>query len=221
MIEQFKEQFEKRGYTELTPIQEGVFEPMSQHKSVLGLAPTGSGKTVAFIMPLLGQLVPGDGSQILILAPSQELAMQTTGVIRDWSKSYDVKVLALTGGANVKRQMEQLKKRPEIIVGTPGRVLNLIEERKLKLHLMQSIIIDEADDLLTGDTLETVRSIVSQAPADVQLGFFSATETPILHELNKWFGQDVEIVDVRQTDKTQGTVAHDLYQVSPKKKLSR
>ncbi|QEA30935.1 DEAD/DEAH box helicase [Secundilactobacillus malefermentans] len=219
MLEQFKEQFEKRGYEKPTAIQEAVFEPMSQHKSVLGLAPTGSGKTVAFILPILGEVVPGDGSQILILSPSQELAMQTTSVIRDWAKSYDVKVLALTGGANVKRQMEQLRKRPEIIIGTPGRVLNLVEDRKLKLHLMQTIIIDEADDLLAGETLETVRNTVEQAPADVQLGFFSATETPILHELPKWFGQEVETFDVRLIDDTQGQVAHDLLQISPKKRV--
>lgn len=179
----------------------------------MGLAPTGSGKTVAFTLPALANLLPGDGTQLIVLEPSQELAIQTSRVMRDWAKLLDLQVLALTGGANVKRQTERLKKRPEVIVGTPGRVLNLVTDRKLKLHLVSLLIVDEADDLLTGETLDTVRSIAQAAPADVQLGFFSATDTPILHELDQWFGQTVERIDVREQDQTQGVVRHGLLQV--------
>ena len=213
MLKQFEAHFKDLGYTEPTAIQTAVYEPLAGDQNVLGLAPTGSGKTVAFTLPALANLLPGDGTQLIVLEPSQELAIQTSRVMRDWAKLLDLKVVALTGGANVKRQTERLKKRPEVIVGTPGRVLNLVSDRKLKLHLVSLLIVDEADDLLTGDTLDTVRSIAQDMPADVQLGFFSATDTPILHELDQWFGQSVTRIDVRQEDNTQGTVRHGLLQV--------
>lgn len=213
MLKQFEAHFKDLGYTEQTAIQAAVYEPLVGDHNVLGLAPTGSGKTVAFTLPALANLLPGDGTQLIVLEPSQELAIQTSRVMRDWAKLLNLQVLALTGGANVKRQTERLKKRPEVIVGTPGRVLNLVSDRKLKLHLVSLLIIDEADDLLTGDTLDTVRSIAQAAPAEVQLGFFSATDTPILHELDQWFGQTVERIDVRQQDQTQGVVRHGLLEV--------
>jgi len=213
MLKQFETHFKALGYSEPTAIQDAVYGPMAGDHNVLGLAPTGSGKTVAFTLPALANLLPGDGIQLIVLEPSQELAIQTSRVMRDWAKLLDLKVAALTGGANVKRQTERLKKRPEIVVGTPGRVLNLVNDRKLKLHLVSMLIIDEADDLLNGDTLATVREIAQAAPADVQLGFFSATDTPILHELDQWFGQTVERIDVREQDQTQGKVRHGMLQV--------
>ncbi|WP_087716807.1 DEAD/DEAH box helicase [Levilactobacillus brevis] len=213
MLKQFETHFKTLGYREPTAIQTAVYEPLVSDHNVLGLAPTGSGKTVAFTLPALANLLPGDGTQLIVLEPSQELAIQTSRVMRDWAKLVGLQVLALTGGANVKRQTERLKKRPEVIVGTPGRVLNLVTDRKLKLHLVSLLIVDEADDLLTGETLDTVRSIAQAAPADVQLGFFSATDTPILHELDQWFGQTVERIDVREQDQTQGVVRHGLLQV--------
>ena len=213
MLEQYQAHFKALGYTEPTAIQTAVYGPLAGDQNVLGLAPRGAGKTGAFTLPALANLLPGDGTQLLVLEPSQELAIQTSRVMRDWAKLLDLKVAALTGGANVKRQMERLKKRPEVVVATPGRLLNLIQDRKLKTHLVSLIIIDEADDLLTGDTLETVRAVAQAAPADVQLGFFSATDTTILHELDKWFGQEVTRIDVRDQDNTQGPVRHGLLQV--------
>lgn len=209
MLDVFKTKFAAQGFTTLSPIQTAVAEPMAAGTSVLGLAPTGSGKTLAFTWPMLEMVRPGEGTQALILAPSQELAMQTTNVVRDWAQLVDVKVLAITGGANVKRQMEKLKKRPEIIVGTPGRVTNLIADGKLKLGHLKLMIIDEADELLTDETLDQIREILDATFAEtLQLGFFSATETKILDELPRWFGQEVEKIDVRDIDQTQGVVRH-------------
>ncbi|MHA8138115.1 DEAD/DEAH box helicase [Lactobacillaceae bacterium Scapto_B20] len=214
----FQEHFNRLGYDKLTPIQERVYQPILDGESILGLSPTGSGKTVAFTIPMVEKLVPGDGTQILVLEPSQELAMQTTAVMRDWAKLNDAKVLALTGGANVKRQIEKLKKRPEIVVGTPGRILNLLDDHKLKLHHLSSVIIDEADDLLQDTTLSSVRSILNQGPSDVQLTFFSATDTDVLHDLKKWFNVEVNVIDVRDIDTSSGEVKHRLLNVSQGKR---
>ncbi|MFZ2588983.1 DEAD/DEAH box helicase family protein, partial [Paucilactobacillus nenjiangensis] len=152
MIEAFKKHFEQLGFNEQTAIQTAVFNALSEDTSVLGIAPTGSGKTIAFTLPVLPKLMPKQGVQMLVLSPSQELAMQTTSVIRDWAKILDLKVLAVTGGANVSRQTDKLKQHPEIVVGTPGRVLHLIDEGKLKLGKLETMIIDEADDMLQDET---------------------------------------------------------------------
>ncbi|PWF99929.1 DEAD/DEAH box helicase [Levilactobacillus bambusae] len=218
MLKQFEDQFHKLGFDGPTQIQAAIYDPMVKGEDLLGLAPTGSGKTLAFVLPTLAEVMPGEGTQVLILAPSQELAMQTTNVVRDWARLVNAQVLALTGGANLKRQMERLKKHPEVVVGTPGRVASLIDDRRLKLHQLETLVIDEADDLLTGETLETVRRIAQAAPADCQLGFFSATDTDILHELPKWFGKDVRRIDVRESDQTQGEVKHELLQVNETKR---
>lgn len=209
MLDVFKEKFAAAGFTEFSPIQTAVATPMAEGVSVLGLAPTGSGKTLAFTWPMLESIRVGEGTQAMILAPSQELAMQTTNVVRDWAKLIDAKVLAITGGANVKRQAEKLKKHPEIVVGTPGRMTNMIADGKLKLGHLKLMIVDEADELLTDETLDQIREILDATFAEtLQLGFFSATETKILDELPRWFGQKVEKIDVRAIDQTQGVVRH-------------
>lgn len=218
MIPQFKNRFEKLGFDELSPIQSAVYEPLKNGDSVLGLAPTGSGKTLGFVVPVLERIAPGQGIQAIIVAPSQELAMQLTHVTRSFATLVDLKVTSITGGANVKRQLEQLKKHPEIVVGTPGRILNLIEDHKLKPHDVQTVIVDEADDLLEGETFDAVRTILQNVPSEVQMGFFSATETPILTELEKWFGTPVTRIDVRDIDHTQGEVRHGLLEVGNLKK---
>ena len=220
MNQKFKDAFTEAGFTELAPIQEAVYPLLSQGENVLGLAPTGSGKTLAYTWPLLEGLLPKDGIQLLVLAPSQELAAQLTEVIRPWAKLLDLKVTSIIGGANVKRQLEKLKQKPEIVVGTPGRLLSLANDKKLKLHTLTSIVIDEADELLgQKETLTVCRQLVSKAPADTQLAFFSATKNEILDELHKWFGVDVVVADVRKEDHTQGKVTHYLVECPTRKRV--
>ncbi|UQS85588.1 DEAD/DEAH box helicase [Apilactobacillus apisilvae] len=214
MLQQFEKYFKKLGYEQPTLIQSKVYPLIEKNHSVLGLSPTGSGKTVAFLMPSLANLKPNEGSQLMIIEPSQELAIQTARIARNWANLLGLKVLALTGGANIKRQTERLKKHPEVIVGTAGRLKNLIDDKKLKTHLFKTLIIDEADDLLQGETLTTVREIVDSMMSEIQLEFFSATETEILKELGHWFGnREIHIIDVRSEDHTQGEVKHGLMQV--------
>ncbi|UTB75637.1 DEAD/DEAH box helicase [Latilactobacillus curvatus] len=204
----FQALWDEQGFTEMSPIQEAVYQPLKKDQSILGLAPTGSGKTLAFSLPLLEKIMPGEGLQVLILAPSQELVIQTRDVIQPYAKAIDCNVQAITGKANIKRQIERLKAKPEIIVATTGRLLELSEQRKVKFHTLQAIIMDEADELLTDSGLSETRHIVQESPADVQLGFFSATSTDILLELETWFGVPIETIDVRGIDKTGGEVLH-------------
>lgn len=204
----FQPLWQAAGFTEETPIQTAVYQPLKQDQSVVGLAPTGSGKTLAFGLPLLEKLVPDDGLQLLILAASQELAIQTRDVLRPYAKAAGLNLQGVTGSANVKRQLDVLKQHPEVIVATAGRLLELVDSRRVSLARLQTLVIDEADEMLREPGLSQVRELAQAAPADVQLGFFSATDSPMFQELAKWFGQAVERVDVRAIDHTQGAVTH-------------
>ena len=122
---------------------------MLEGKDVVAQSPTGSGKTLAYVLPILNQV---DGAiqktQALIVAPSQELSMQIVEVLREWTADTDITVAQLIGGANMARQLEKLKKKPTIVVGTPGRLNELVKSKKLKLHDIRHIVLDEGDQLL-------------------------------------------------------------------------
>lgn len=211
LIEQFQTHFEERNFKQLTAIQEAVQKPLEEDKTVFGIAPTGSGKTLAFTWPLLPKVMKGQGTQILVLEPSQELALQTTRVMREWAALLGLKVHSATGGANLRRQTERLKKeRPEVVVGTPGRILHLLDTRNLKLNNLATLVIDEADDLLRDDTQAVVEDIERATPLDTQLAFFSATQSTTLEQLDVLFGRDLVKIDVRAQDHSRGPVKHGL-----------
>ena len=211
MIEQFQTHFEERNFKQLTAIQEAVQKPLEEDKTVFGIAPTGSGKTLAFTWPLLPKVMKWHGTQILVLEPSQELALQTTRVMREWAALLGLKVHSATGGANLRRQTERLKKeRPEVVVGTPGRILHLLDTRDLKLNNLATLVIDEADDLLRDDTQAVVEDIERATPLDTQLAFFSATQSTTLEQLDVLFGRDLVKIDVRAQDHSRGPVKHGL-----------
>lgn len=136
--EAWQEHWQASGFSEPSIIQAKSFQPLKEKQNVLGISPTGSGKTLAYVLPLLLNIEKAQGSQLLILAPSQELAMQISQVVRDWASLLQLKTQLLIGGANVSRQVEKLKKKPEILVGTPGRVLELIKAKKNQKPLTEN-----------------------------------------------------------------------------------
>lgn len=212
MIKEFAEHFKTKDFQKPTAIQEAVAEPLEAGKSVIGIAPTGSGKTLAYTWPLLARLTAGQGTQLLVFEPSQELALQVSRVMREWGQLIGLHVQSLTGGANVRRQTERLKKQhPEVVVGTPGRILHLLDNRHLKLNKLRALVFDEADDLLADDTEAVVEDIERRTPINTQLAFFSATSSEKLKQVPLIFGRDVVTVDVRATDKSRGPVQHGLF----------
>ena len=121
--QEWQEKWEQENFKDPTNIQEQLFAPLREKESVLGISPTGSGKTLAYLLPLLLNVEKGEGNQLLILLPSQELASQVAEVVREWITPLDLNIQTIIGGANLSRQVDRLKKRPEVLVGTPGRVL--------------------------------------------------------------------------------------------------
>src|SRR5699024_1394590 len=129
-VTEFSESWQQRWqqkFTTPTAIQEAVFEPLRKKAHVVGISPTGTGKTIAYLLPLLTHIKPKEGSQLLIVTSSQELAMQVATVAREWGQDLGLSTVSLIGGANLKRQQEKIKSHPEVVVGTPGRLVELMD----------------------------------------------------------------------------------------------
>ncbi|MBO0474669.1 hypothetical protein IGL98_002683 [Enterococcus sp. DIV0840] len=215
--EAWQEHWQASGFSEPSMIQQKSFQPLKEKENVLGISPTGSGKTLAYVLPLLLNVEKDQGSQLLILAPSQELAVQISQVVRDWATLLQLKTQTLIGGANVGRQIEKLKKKPEILVGTPGRVMELIKTKKIKSHLLKTIVMDEVDQLFHEKELNLTKQILTSAPTKFQLVFYSATADRVAEEAQKLTDQ-LTIIDVTGEDQSGGVVKHYFMALSPRKK---
>lgn len=160
------------------PIQTKMIPEMLAGKDIVAESPTGSGKTLAYVLPILQQ-VDGDKkqTQALIMTPSQELSMQIVNVIREWVEGTSITVTQLIGGANMQRQIERLKKKPTIVVGTPGRLAELVNSKKLKMYDIKQIILDEGDQLLAREHRVIVKNLIEASNPDRQVTVVSATIT--------------------------------------------
>ncbi len=172
---------EKQKFIEPTPVQVQAIPVVQAGSDTYINAETGSGKTLAYVLPLFQVLdCEQRAAQVLILAPTHELAMQIYRVTCDLAQhsGMDVRSASLIGGAAIDRQIERLKKKPQVLVGTPGRILELIERGKLKLSELKTLVIEEADRLLADESLEEVHKVIRACPGRRQLVFVSATEQP-------------------------------------------
>ncbi len=181
-----------------TPIQSAVWQRLTDGDSIFGLAPTGTGKTLAFVLPVLSRIDTNlKRTQVLILAPSQELAMQTTQVAREWGNVVGASVASLIGGANGRRQADKIKKdKPHIVVGTLGRVLTMVDGGVLKLDHIATVIFDEADAMLTEERHDSLQELADKLPSHIQLGLFSATSGVDLNYVSDTFEQKVNPISV-------------------------
>ena len=171
-----QEAWTKSKFTNPTPIQEKSIVSILEGKDVIAESPTGTGKTLAYLLPTLQKInVEKKAVQILILASTRELVMQILEEINIWSEGSDIESLAVIGGANIKRQMDKLKKKPQIIVGTPGRVVELIQLKKLKVHEVKTLVFDEGDQLFSSEHQKEVDQIIKSTMKIKQVLVFSAT----------------------------------------------
>lgn len=142
---------------------------------MLGISPTGTGKTLAYLLPALLKLKPKKAQQLLILAPNTELAGQLFDVTKTWAEPLNLTAQLFISGSSQKRQIERLKKGPEILIGTPGRIFELVKLKKIKMMSVDTIVLDEFDELLSDSQYHFVNSIVHRVPRDHQMIYMSAT----------------------------------------------
>ncbi|WP_251518286.1 MULTISPECIES: degradosome RNA helicase CshA [Staphylococcus] len=189
------ETLESIGFTEATPIQKDSIPLALEGKDVLGQAQTGTGKTGAFGIPLIEKVVGTTGVQALILAPTRELAMQVAESIKEFSKGQNVQVVTVFGGMPIDRQIKALKKGPQIVVGTPGRVIDHLNRRTLKTNDIKTLILDEADEMMNMGFIDDMKFIMDKIPASQrQTMLFSATMPKAIQTLVQQFMKSPQIV---------------------------
>ena len=188
---------EKKGYVQATPIQGGAIPYFMDWQDVVAKAPTGTGKTFAFGIPMVEHIDPADdGVQALVLAPTRELAIQIVDELRDLCEFKEgVRCVVLYGGQPIDRQISQLKKRPQIVVATPGRLMDHMKRRTVRLDQVRTVVLDEADRMLDMGFIHDVTRILDQAKSRKNLGLFSATISREVMDISWVYQRDpVEIV---------------------------
>ncbi|TLG80888.1 DEAD/DEAH box helicase [Vagococcus zengguangii] len=196
LTQAWQEQWQAKKFQEPTAIQQQAYEPLKQGEHILGVSPTGTGKTIAYVLPLLERLEPKEGNQLLVLLPTQELAIQVTDVIREWIGAVDCSVQPLIGQANIKRQIEKLKDKPEVLVGTPGRVYELVQQKKIKAHLLKTVVLDEVDQLIAHSELNAAQNILKRLQQQTQLVGISATGQTVEAGFKELVRRDFRLIDV-------------------------
>ncbi|MDQ6834659.1 MAG: DEAD/DEAH box helicase [Actinomycetota bacterium] len=207
------------GYDVPSPIQEQAIPSLLEGRDVIGQAQTGSGKTAAFGLPML-QYVQADESDVqgLVLTPTRELCIQVTQALRAYGKVKGVDVVAVFGGAPIRSQQAQLRAGGQVVVGTVGRVKDLISRHSLMLHSCRFVVLDEADEMLDLGFLEDVERILALTPSSRQTALFSATMPPEIRRLADQYLYDPVTVQVKTNTLTVDTVEQFSLEVSAREK---
>ncbi len=211
----------EQGYTEPTPIQAEMIPLMLSGQDVIGQAQTGTGKTAAFALPMLQTITPQQGKvQGLVLAPTRELAMQVSEATYAYGKHTGARVLAVYGGQPYGRQISRLKKGVDIVVGTPGRLLDLIKRGSLDLSGVRVLVLDEADEMLSMGFIEDIEAILKETPSERQTALFSATMPgPIRHLADKYLRLP-QSVTIQRKQMTVASLDQRYYLVREEDKLA-
>lgn len=193
----------RMGFEEATPIQEGTVKFGLEGKDIIGQAQTGTGKTAAFGIPLIEKIDPKNPAiQGLIIAPTRELAIQVSEELYKIGYDKRVKILSVYGGQDIGRQIRALKNRPQIIVGTPGRIIDHINRRTLKLENVETLVLDEADEMLNMGFIDDINSILENVPSERQTLLFSATMPPAIRKIAQNFMKNPEEVKIKSKEMT-------------------
>ena len=207
------------GFIEPTPIQLRAFPIILAGKDLIGTAQTGTGKTAAFALPILTLLEKHGSFRCLVLEPTRELAAQVETAFRDYGRFTDLRVGLVHGGVGYGKQRDALKRGVDILVATPGRLLDLLEQRALSLQSVKILVLDEVDRMLDMGFLPDVRRIVEKIPTDRQTLLFSATLPPEIERLAAWVLRDPALVEIGARRSPAETVTHAVYPVAAEQKF--
>lgn len=211
---------ETLGYVEPTPIQDQAIPHLLEGRDVLGQAQTGTGKTAAFTLPII-QRIEGRALQTLILAPTRELAIQVAESVHRYGNAYGVRVLPIYGGQSYDRQIRRLKKGVQVVVGTPGRTLDLIKKGVLDTRKIRFVVLDEADEMLKMGFIEDIEAILGATDAETrQTTLFSATFSPEILRLSNNYMHDAVRVMIQSEEATATNVNQRYYMVQERDKIA-
>jgi ATP-dependent RNA helicase DeaD len=213
---------EHLGYKQPTPIQEETIPLLLQGRDVIGQAQTGTGKTAAFGLPMLEYVDPSDDEiQALVLTPTRELCIQVTQALRAYGEQRGIGVVAVFGGAPIRDQAARLKDNAQVVVGTVGRVMDMIGRHHLFLDQARYVVLDEADEMLDLGFLEDVEKILARCPSGRQTALFSATMPPEIKKLAEKRMYEPETIKVKAATLTIDTVTQSYIEVGDKEKQDK
>lgn len=205
-------------FTEPTPIQDQAIPEVVNGKDVVGIANTGTGKTAAFLIPLINKLEMDNRSRVLIVAPTRELALQIDNQFRSLSQGFGMYSCVCIGGVSLKGQINSLNRNPHFVIGTPGRLLDLYEQKKINFNNYQNIVLDEVDRMLDMGFIKDVQKIVMSLPQQRQSLFFSATMSSEIQNIMKQFVKNPITVSVKSQDIT-GAVKQEVVELKGREKM--
>jgi len=207
------------GYVDPTPIQLRGIPLILAGRDVIGSAQTGTGKTAAFALPILSKLgAHAPGPRSLVLEPTRELAAQVDTFFRDYARFTGIKVSVVYGGVGYGRQNDELRAGPDVVVATPGRLLDHLQQGTVRLDKVQFLVLDEADRMLDMGFLPDVKRIVERCPRQRHTSLFSATIPPQIETLIQWAMQNPETIEIGARRTPAETVKHVIYPVSESQK---
>ncbi|MGT2769173.1 DEAD/DEAH box helicase [Streptococcus ictaluri] len=207
-------------FEKASPIQEMTIPLALEGKDVIGQAQTGTGKTAAFGLPTLNKIRTDENIiQALVIAPTRELAVQSQEELFRFGRDKGVKVRSVYGGSSIEKQIKALKSGAHIVVGTPGRLLDLIKRKALRLEQVETLILDEADEMLNMGFLEDIEAIISRVPADRQTLLFSATMPAPIKQIGVKFMKDPEHVQIKNKELTNVNVEQFYVRVKEQEKF--
>ncbi|WP_396232346.1 DEAD/DEAH box helicase [Fredinandcohnia sp. QZ13] len=208
------------GFEEATPIQSQTIPLALEGHDVIGQAQTGTGKTAAFGIPLIENVdIKNDNIQGIVIAPTRELAIQVSEELHKIGRYNRVRILPIYGGQDITRQIRSLKKHPHIIVGTPGRVIDHINRKTLKLQNVKTVVLDEADEMLNMGFIEDIEAILKGVPEERQTLLFSATMPGPIQRIAERFMKDPKVVKVKTKEMTVPNIQQYYLEVQEKKKF--
>ena len=207
------------GFMDPTPIQLQAFPIVLAGRDIIGASQTGTGKTAAFMLPILSMLKENGKLRVLILEPTRELAAQVDVASRDYSRFSNLRTTVVYGGVGYGEQEASLKRGTDVLVATPGRLLDFLEKGTIKLNDLTHLVLDEADRMLDMGFMPDVRRIIEQCPKERQTLLFSATMPPEIAKLTEWALRDPEKIEIGGRRSPAETVTHALYPVAASQKF--
>lgn len=208
-----------KGYTTPTPIQDQAIQPILEGRDVIGLANTGTGKTAAFLIPLIQKIYATRDQKALIIAPTRELALQIQEEFKSFA--YDMKLYSalIIGGTNMNRQIHEIRRNPHVVIATPGRLKDLIEQRVIYLDDYANIVLDEVDLMVDIGFIEQVKYFISLMPKKRQSLFFSATIAPKIQGILQSFVTDPVTVSIKSQPTSENVEQNVVRFSNPEKKV--
>lgn len=207
------------GFEDVTPIQDLAIPLAMAGRDIIGQAQTGTGKTAAFGIPMVEKINREEGIKGLVVTPTRELAVQVAEEINAISNNKGLRALPIYGGQDIGRQIRALKKRPQIIVGTPGRLMDHMRRRTIRLQQVEIVVLDEADEMLNMGFIEDIETILKEVPRERQTLLFSATMPKPVQDLSRQFMRDPEFIQIKSREVTVPNVEQYYVEVHEKEKF--